>query len=89
MKSLFILPIKLYQKTLSPMFGDRCKYFPSCSHYAVDALNERGVLKGLGLTAWRLLRCNPWSLGGVDYVSIAQNSSTRSVKNSQEPVGAH
>jgi len=89
MKHLFILPIKLYQKTLSPMFGDRCKYFPSCSHYAVDALNERGVLKGLALIAWRLLRCNPWSLGGVDYVSTAQNSSTRTAKNSQEPVGAH
>ena len=89
MKYLFILPIKLYQKTLSPMFGDRCKYFPSCSHYAVDAFNERGAIKGLALTAWRLLRCNPLSHGGVDYVSTAQNSSTRTMKNTKKLVGAH
>jgi len=89
MKYLFILPIKIYQKTLSPMFGDRCKYFPSCSHYAVDAFVERGVIKGLALTTWRLLRCNPWSHGGVDYVSNAEKSSTRTIKNSQKLVGAH
>jgi len=89
MKHLFILLIKIYQKTLSPMFGDRCKYFPSCSHYAVDAFVERGAIKGLALTAWRLLRCNPWSHGGVDYVSTAEKSSTRTMKNTKKPVGAH
>ncbi|CAB4582057.1 MAG: membrane protein insertion efficiency factor YidD [Actinobacteria bacterium] len=89
MKHLFILLIKIYQKTLSPMFGDRCKYFPSCSHYAVDAFVERGAIKGLALTAWRLLRCNPWSHGGVDYVSTAEKSSTRTMKNTKKLVGAH
>jgi putative membrane protein insertion efficiency factor len=89
MKHLFILLIKIYQKTLSPMFGDRCKYFPSCSHYAVDAFVEHGAIKGLALTAWRLLRCNPWSHGGVDYVSTAEKSSTRTMKNTKKPVGAH
>ncbi|CAB4960246.1 unannotated protein [freshwater metagenome] len=71
------------------MFGDRCKYFPSCSHYAVDAFVERGAIKGLALTAWRLLRCNPWSHGGVDYVSTAEKSSTRTMKNTKKLVGAH
>ncbi len=89
MKHLFILLIKIYQKTLSPMFGDRCKYFPSCSHYAFDAFVERGAIKGLALTAWRLLRCNPWSHGGVDYVSTAEKSSTRTMKNTKKLVGAH
>ena len=44
-----------------------CKYHPSCSQYAVDALRKHGPLKGTALAAWRLLRCNPWSRGGVDY----------------------
>ena len=44
-----------------------CKYHPSCSQYALDALRKHGPLKGTALAAWRLLRCNPWSRGGVDY----------------------
>jgi putative membrane protein insertion efficiency factor len=52
---------------VSPLLGQRCKYHPSCSRYALDALREYGVLRGLVLTGWRLLRCNPWSHGGVDY----------------------
>ena len=44
-----------------------CKYHPSCSQYAIDALSEHGLLKGIVLAGWRLLRCNPWSHGGVDY----------------------
>jgi putative membrane protein insertion efficiency factor len=65
----FIALIKIYQKTLSVWFGPKCKYYPSCSHYAVDAL-EIHNLAGLPLIAWRLIRCNPFSHGGVDYVSI-------------------
>jgi putative membrane protein insertion efficiency factor len=48
------------------MFGPRCKYYPSCSSYAVSAIEAYG-LKGVAMSAWRLLRCNPWSHGGVDY----------------------
>ena len=62
-----IAPIKAYQKWISPMFGPRCKYYPSCSSYAVTAIETYG-LKGIAMSAWRLLRCNPWSHGGVDYV---------------------
>jgi uncharacterized protein len=59
--------IVVYRWTVSPLLGDRCKYHPSCSQYALDALREYGFLKGSILAGWRLLRCNPWSHGGVDY----------------------
>jgi putative membrane protein insertion efficiency factor len=63
-----VAPIRLYQRTLSPLFGSRCRYYPSCSQYAVEAIARFGILRGLVLAAWRLLRCNPWSPGGVDHV---------------------
>ena len=59
--------IGMYRWTVSPLLGNRCKYHPSCSRYALDALREYGFLKGAILAGWRLLRCNPWSRGGVDY----------------------
>jgi putative membrane protein insertion efficiency factor len=62
------LPIHAYRVLVSPLLGQRCKYHPSCSRYALDALREFGVLRGLVLAGWRLMRCNPWSHGGVDYV---------------------
>lgn len=63
-----IAPIRLYQLAISPMFGERCRYYPSCSEYAVQAITRFGILRGLVLAGWRLLRCNPWSAGGVDLV---------------------
>jgi hypothetical protein len=60
-------PIHAYRALVSPLLGQRCKYHPSCSQYALDALREAGILRGTVLACWRLLRCNPWSLGGVDY----------------------
>lgn len=62
-----IAPIRLYQRAISPMIPRRCRYHPTCSAYAVGAVREFGALRGLILAAWRLLRCNPWSPGGVDY----------------------
>ena len=62
-----IAPIKFYRTWISPMFGPRCKYYPPCSSYAITAIRTYG-LKGIAMSAWRLLRCNPWSHGGVDYV---------------------
>lgn len=67
MRKVLTAPIKVYQKWISPMFGPRCKYYPSCSTYAVTAIETYG-LKGFAMSTWRLLRCNPWSHGGVDYV---------------------
>ena len=69
MKKLLTAPIKFYQKWMSPMFAPRCKYYPSCSSYAVSAIENYG-LKGIAMSLWRLVRCNPWSHGGVDYVQV-------------------
>ena len=68
-QQIAIAPIRLYQRVVSPMFGRRCKYYPTCSAYAVGAVREYGVFRGIVLAGWRLLRCNPWSAGGVDYPS--------------------
>ena len=69
MKLILITPIKIYQKWVSPMFAPRCKYYPSCSSYAVTAIENYGI-KGVAMATWRLVRCNPWSHGGVDYVLV-------------------
>jgi len=63
-----VIPLRLYQMLISPMLGSRCKYYPSCSEYAVQAVERFGILRGLVLAGWRLLRCNPWSHGGFDPV---------------------
>jgi putative membrane protein insertion efficiency factor len=68
LRSAATLPIRLYQRVISPAFGSRCKYYPSCSEYAAQAISRFGILRGLVLAGWRLLRCNPWSHGGVDPV---------------------
>jgi len=78
MRKTFALFIKIYQTLISPLLGPRCKYYPSCSRYAVDAVTEYGV-KGLAMAAWRLIRCNPWSHGGVDYV--LSKSSKQPIKS--------
>jgi putative membrane protein insertion efficiency factor len=67
-RRIAILPIRLYQFAISGIFGERCRYYPSCSEYAVQAIGRFGILRGLVLAGWRLLRCNPWSKGGVDPV---------------------
>jgi hypothetical protein len=67
-RMLVVLPIRGYQRLLSPMVGERCKYYPSCSEYAVQAVTRYGILRGLVLAGWRLLRCNPLSRGGFDPV---------------------
>lgn len=60
--------VRGYQLVVSPWLPRTCKYYPSCSAYAVTALRRHGAAKGTLLAGWRLLRCNPWSLGGVDHV---------------------
>lgn len=64
--SLAILLIRGYQAFLSPLLGDRCRFYPSCSQYAADVLREWGFLRGSWLTAKRLLKCGPWHEGGYD-----------------------
>jgi uncharacterized protein len=65
---VLVLLIRAYQYALSPMFGQRCKYYPSCSNYAIEALRVHGVVRGVGMATWRILRCNPFSHGGFDPV---------------------
>ena len=77
MRAMVVAPIRLYQRLISPALGPRCKYHPSCSAYAVEAIRTYGVLRGLVLAAWRLLRCNPWSHGGVDPVEAQTIFRTR------------
>ena len=60
--------IRAYQLTVSPWLAPRCKYYPSCSHYGYTAVARHGLLRGSVLAGWRILRCNPWSYGGVDDV---------------------
>ena len=64
---LGVAAVWLYRLTLGALFPTTCKYHPSCSQYAIDAYKEFGFFKGTLLAGWRLLRCNPWSRGGVDY----------------------
>jgi uncharacterized protein len=68
MRAVFVAPIRLYQLLVSPLLpANTCKFHPSCSEYAALAIRKHGVLKGVLLAAGRLLRCHPWSQGGVDY----------------------
>lgn len=65
------LLVRGYQLIVSPWFGPSCRYYPSCSAYAITSLRRHGALRGSVLAGWRLLRCNPWSRGGVDHVPAA------------------
>lgn len=68
LKKLFILPIRFYQKYISPAKPPCCRFTPTCSQYAIEAIREWGVLIGLLLALWRVLRCNPFGKGGHDPV---------------------
>ena len=67
-QNLCIAFLKLYRTIVSPLYGDVCRYFPSCSAYALEAFTVHGAVRGLGLTVSRLLRCHPWAAGGIDRV---------------------
>ena len=69
MKKILTGLIRFYQRALSPLKRRPCcKYYPTCSSYAIDAINEWGALRGSALAVWRVMRCNPFSRGGIDYV---------------------
>ncbi|MCR5476070.1 MAG: membrane protein insertion efficiency factor YidD [Lachnospiraceae bacterium] len=67
-KKIVVSGIRCYQRYLSPLKGVKCPYVPSCSEYAVQAVEKYGVAKGGAMAAWRILRCNPFSHGGYDPV---------------------
>jgi putative membrane protein insertion efficiency factor len=68
LRAVVLAPIALYRRFISPGLPRRCKYEPTCSAYAAQAIRDFGILRGLVLAGWRLLRCNPWSHGGFDPV---------------------
>jgi putative membrane protein insertion efficiency factor len=68
LRAIVLAPIRVYQRLVSPALPRRCKYEPTCSAYAAQAIRELGVVRGTILAAWRLVRCNPFSHGGYDPV---------------------
>ena len=67
-QNLLIAFLRLYRKVVSPLYGEVCRHFPSCSAYALEAVTVHGFCRGLGLTVRRLLKCHPWASGGIDPV---------------------
>ncbi|MEE3170966.1 MAG: membrane protein insertion efficiency factor YidD [Pseudomonadota bacterium] len=68
MRKLLLLPIRVYQYAISPLMASHCRHYPTCSQYAIEAINRHGAAKGLLLAIRRLLRCHPWAQGGYDPV---------------------
>ncbi|MDZ7263108.1 MAG: membrane protein insertion efficiency factor YidD [candidate division KSB1 bacterium] len=68
MKKVLLALIRIYQQFISPALPPSCRYIPTCSEYSYQALSKYGVIKGLALTVWRILRCNPFAKGGYDPV---------------------
>ena len=83
MRKVLMVVINFYQKWISPAFPARCKYHPSCSSYAASAISNYG-LRGVGMSLWRLARCNPWSHGGVDYAVKPVNTLGNTFKTHQK-----
>ena len=76
-RNLAIVVLRLYRMLVSPLYGDVCRYYPSCSAYALGCVQEHGLTRGGWLTARRLVRCHPWAEGGIDDWPVTQNSSHR------------
>ena len=85
--AVLLAPIRAYQRWISPGLPRRCKYHPTCSAYATEAIRELGPARGSVLAGWRLLRCNPFSKGGIDDVSdrtLFRGTPTRSERASED-----
>jgi putative membrane protein insertion efficiency factor len=85
-RAVVLAPLAVYQRLISPALPRRCKYEPTCSRYAVQAIGEYGILRGLVLATWRLVRCNPWSHGGYDPVEAQR---VFRVDRCDDAAGAH
>ena len=65
-KTIFVFPVKIYQKLISPLLGSSCRFTPTCSHYTIDVINKFGIIKGTLLSIKRILKCNPFGSSGYD-----------------------
>ena len=74
-RNVCVLILRGYRAVISPLYGDVCRYYPSCSAYTLGAIQQHGVIKGVALGAWRIARCHPWAKGGVDDVPEPRRSS--------------
>jgi len=83
------LLVRAYQLIVSPWFGPRCRFYPSCSAYAVTALQRHGAVAGTGLAIRRLLRCHPWNPGGIDHVPPRGSARTTRDGSSSDPCDSH
>ncbi|PWM00063.1 MAG: membrane protein insertion efficiency factor YidD [Clostridiales bacterium] len=84
MKQIGIFFVKMYQKFISPLKPPCCRFTPTCSNYAIEAFREWGLFVGLGLTVWRILRCNPFSRGGYDPVPKRKKRRKHSLPSANE-----
>jgi putative membrane protein insertion efficiency factor len=82
-----VLLLRAYRVLISPLYGPTCRFYPSCSEYALIAVDRHGVVRGGGLAVWRLLRCNPWNPGGVDLVPSHEGDHTHRPAQPSEPGG--
>lgn len=67
-RNICVAILRGYRAVISPLYGDVCRYYPSCSAYAMGSIQQHGVIKGVALGSWRLVRCHPWAKGGIDDV---------------------
>jgi uncharacterized protein len=89
--AVLLTPIRAYQRWISPAIAPRCRYYPTCSNYAVEAIRELGPVRGSILAAWRVLRCNPFSHGGVDELKdrrLFRGTPTRSERRARPALPA-
>lgn len=84
MRQILLLPIRFYQYAISPMMASHCRHHPTCSQYAIEAIQHHGALKGSYLAGARLLRCHPWAEGGYDPVPGTESSEQTSQKQASD-----
>lgn len=92
-KSILVGLIRGYQILLSPRIGQVCRYYPTCSHYGLEAVKVHGAGKGSLLAAWRVMRCHPWATGGIEYIPAKGTWTNREVielstNNDRQVIGA-
>jgi uncharacterized protein len=75
--TLAVLVIRAYQKTIAPLMRPRCRFVPTCSEYAVEAIEANGLIRGTAVATWRLVRCGPWTAGGFDPVHLHREAAGR------------